>query len=119
MSESSLFHYYKLEDIAKDNKDFLMDVTKSYIQLIGQFKEDYEKAANGADTKLFQEVTHRVKGSLRFMEAQKLLLTISLFRAEFYQGTHTPTSTRESISQVNLICDQILKILEEKKSQLE
>ena len=119
MSEPSLFNYSKLEDIAKDNTDFLMDVTRSYIELVDDFQKDYQLAATGTDPKLFQEVTHRVKGSLRFMEAQMLLSAIAKFKAEFYEGTHTPKSTQESISQVNKICQQMLEILEEKKSRLE
>lgn len=119
MNEPSLINYSKLEDIAKDNKDFLMDVTKSYIELINKFRQDYERAITGADTKLFQEVTHRVKGSLRFMEAQNLLSAIAQFKAEFYGGTHTFESTQASMKKVNAICQQILEILEAKKTQME
>ena len=111
-----LLNYSKLEDIAKDNTEFLLDVTQSYIDLIGQFKKDYQIACMGSDTKFFQEVTHKMKGSLRFMETHKLLYAVAEFREVFYEGTHTPEAVQGSIKHVNEICDQILAILEEKKS---
>ncbi len=120
MGESHLLiNYSKLEAIAKDNKEFLLEVTLSYIQLINEFSKDYGKAATGLDTKFLQDVTHRVKGSLRFMEAQKLLAAVAEFKAEFYAGTQTAESAHTSIGEVTDICNQILEILEEKRSQLE
>ena len=113
-----LLNYSKLEDIAKDNTDFLLDVTQSYIDLIGQFKKDYQIASAGSDTKFFQQVTHKMKGSLRFMEAHRLLSTVAEFREVFYAGTHTPETAQGSIKEVSEICDQILEILEEKKSRI-
>ena len=113
-----LLNYSKLEDIAKDNKAFLREVTQSYIELLGQFKKDYPSASTASDTKTFQQITHKMKGSLRFMEAHELLAAISKFRSPFYAGTATPEMALASTAEVTEICDRILEFLKEKKIRI-
>ncbi len=118
MSKNKELNFSKIEAIGKDNYVFLSEITDSYLDLIQDFKEQYRSAALSGDPLEFQIVTHKVKGSLRFLEAYRLLQIIAEFKAELQQGKQTEKSTRTSIEAVESICDSILDLLRSKKEQL-
>jgi len=112
-----LINYSRVLELGEDNHQFLTEITDSYINSLKIFKEDYREALEKKDTEKFRDITHKIKGSMKFLEADSLVNEINHCRSKVYSGQIDQAEADSSIKIVTSICDRILQILYQYQQQ--
>lgn len=110
----SLINFNKILNLSKGDRGIVVDLTCSYINMLEEFMTDYQEALANLDVDKFRLKTHKLKGSIRYLEVKYLEDAINKFRGELFEGRATLQMAEESKEEVFGLCNRILDELQQK-----
>ena len=110
----SLINFNKIIKISEGDNGTVVGLTNSYIDMLEEFMCDYQETLAKLDVEKFRLITHKLKGSIRYLEVKHLEDAINKFRVELYEGSVTPQMVEESKEEVLGLCRRILDELQQK-----
>ena len=110
----SLINFNKIIKLSEGDNGIVVDLTNSYIDTLEEFMSDYQDAWTNLDVEKFRLKTHKLKGSIRYLEVKYLEDAINKFRGELFEGSATLQMAEESKEEVFGLCHRILDELHQK-----
>ncbi len=100
-------NYKKLVDIAEDDHDFLILITKENINLLKDLKINYRAVIQSGDVAQLKFLIHKVSNTLNLLELTKLEMELNQGTAILSKASFWADELSENIEKVAALCDEM------------
>ncbi|MDN5204830.1 ATP-binding protein [Fulvivirgaceae bacterium BMA10] len=112
--QNNLVNFVKLDELVKDNSQFLRELCDSYFKMLNKFKIDYKEALTKTDIKKFNEITHNIISTVKFFEINMLEKEISKAKKYVKNKNIKKEILNKSIKAVERICTSVEDVIRSK-----
>ncbi|MEM7550755.1 MAG: ATP-binding protein [Bacteroidota bacterium] len=109
------YNFEKIVKIANGDIEFTNDLIDSYSESLNEFISVIEKQINENDVEGVKKSTHKIKASLKFLEAKNIEDCISSLKRMVVAGDYDKSNMKLLLKEINYLTDKLLTDLERRK----